>query len=502
MSRSRSGALSVFLLLFLTYAGFFQASTWGAACRFDLARALAERGTIVIDAYQANTGDKALVHGTYYSDKAPLPSFLAVPGVWLGHAIRATLGRPGRDAVWLAMTAGLAVILATGLLTAAGGAVFYRILRDRGTARETAWLATFFVFLGTTLFPYGTLLQGHAPAAAWLLFFFHAAFPAGSANSGERLARWLLAGVAASGALATEYLTGPPLAILGVTALLRHPRAAGRRAAWMAAGAAPGLALLGAYHDAAFGSPFALGYQHVALPFFQRKMSGGLLGIGAPDPRVALRLLFGTYRGLFFACPVLLVAVPGLGAWLRDRARRPEAIAGLLVAAYYLLLNAGYSSWHGGWAIGPRHLVPAIPFLGFGLASALERRPRVAGGLGALSVLFMLAATAVQPEVPEEIGNPIFRHLLPHFVAGELSIGEQGFADLYPEREDPAVPDRWDAFLVGEALRLPGLLALLPTLAIWWALSPFGPLSDRAWRRRAGPRTRSSTPTRSRPGSG
>ena len=35
---------------------------------------------------------------------------------------------------------------------------------------------------------------------------------------------------------------------------------------------------------------------------------------------------------------------------------------------------------------------------------------------------------------------------------GELSIGEQGFGDLYPARTDPAKPDRWDAFLVGEVL--------------------------------------------------
>ncbi|NNE44886.1 MAG: hypothetical protein HKN12_11825 [Gemmatimonadetes bacterium] len=84
----------------------------------------------------------------------------------------------------------------------------------------------------------------------------------------------------------------------------------------------------------------------------------------------------------------------------------------------------------------------------------------------------MLAATAVQPEVPEDIANPLYGHVLPHFLRGEFSVGEQGFGDLLPARLDPAVPDRWDAFLIGEAMRLPGHLALLPVVLVWFIFSP------------------------------
>jgi hypothetical protein len=180
-----------------------------------------------------------------------------------------------------------------------------------------------------------------------------------------------------------------------------------------------------------------------------------------------MKLLFGPFRGLLFACPVVAAAIAGVVLLWRRAAHRLDAAAITIVFVFYWMLNAGYSTWHGGWAIGPRHLVPTLPFLGIGLAAALVRRPRLTCGLAAVSILFMLAATAVQPEVPEDIGNPLFDHLLPHFVRGELSVGEQGFADLYPARADPDVPDRWDAFLLGEALRLPGLSALLPLLAVW-----------------------------------
>jgi len=240
----------------------------------------------------------------------------------------------------------------------------------------------------------------------------------------------------------------------------------------MAAGALPGLFLLGAYHTAAFGSPFALGYQHVALPVYQERMSAGLFGITAPDAGVAVRLLFGPFRGLLFACPVLLFAPIGLGL-IAGRGRRAEVAAIGLVFAYYWLLNAGYATWWGGWAIGARHLVPTIPLLGFGVAAALARWPRAVSGVGAVSVLFMLAATAVQPEVPDDIANPMFDHLLPHFVRGELSVAEQGFGELYPARIDPQEPDRWDAFNLGQVLRLPGLLSLVPLLILWAAALHF-----------------------------
>jgi hypothetical protein len=93
---------------------------------------------------------------------------------------------------------------------------------------------------------------------------------------------------------------------------------------------------------------------------------------------------------------------------------------------------------------------------------------------GIISVFIMLAATAVGPEVPEDIVNPYSNHILPHFFSGDFSIGEQGFGELYPARIDREVPDRWDAFLLGEALRLPRHFALVPIFLVWAALWPWG----------------------------
>ncbi len=470
MRAGRVSSSRVFFFLLLTYAGFFQAATWGSACRLDLARALAERGTIRIDAYHENTGDKALIGGHYYSDKGPLPSFLAVPGVALSHVVKRTKGWPAAQSQFLAFMGGLASLFATGTVVAAGGVAFHRALAARAFDPALAFFATLLVFLGTTIFPYATLLQGHAATAAWLVLAFHAWFP-GEGSPRARRAAW--GGAAAACAIATELFAAPAVLLLAVGSLA-PAGARARRAFAMAAGTLPGLALLGAYHAAAFGSPFAFGYQYVALPFFQEKMSTGVLGVHLPDPRTALRLLVEPYRGLFPSSPILLLAVPGLALLVQRAERRREAIVAFAVFAYYWMLQSGHATWHGGWAIGPRHMIPAIPFLGLGLIVALPAWPRACALAGVLSVVLMLAGTAVGPEIPEEIRNPYAEHVLPHFFTGRLSIGEQGFDEMLPTRIDPAVPDRWDAFLAGEALGLQGLLALLPLILVWAALWPWG----------------------------
>src|SRR5262245_7054529 len=66
-------------LLFASYAYFYQAGGWNQNSRFALVRAILERHTLQIDAYQLHTGDRAVFEGHYYSDKAPGQSLMALP---------------------------------------------------------------------------------------------------------------------------------------------------------------------------------------------------------------------------------------------------------------------------------------------------------------------------------------------------------------------------------------------------------------------------------------
>src|SRR5437588_2781586 len=75
----RQSALALFLLCFGTYAWFYQGGGWNQNSRFDLTRAIVERGTVRIDGYEQNTGDTSFSGGHYYCDKAPGVSFLCAP---------------------------------------------------------------------------------------------------------------------------------------------------------------------------------------------------------------------------------------------------------------------------------------------------------------------------------------------------------------------------------------------------------------------------------------
>ncbi len=79
-SLERLIALLLGAILFASYAYFFQGGGWNPNSRLDLTRTLAERGTIVIGAYVANTGDWARYNGQLYGNTAPGLPRGAAPG--------------------------------------------------------------------------------------------------------------------------------------------------------------------------------------------------------------------------------------------------------------------------------------------------------------------------------------------------------------------------------------------------------------------------------------
>src|SRR5271169_4349145 len=93
-SPRRMRALLIVAVIFFSYAYFYEGAGWNQNSRLDLVRAIVEQGTLRIDAFHQNTGDKALVNGHYYSDKAPGLALLAVPAA---KAVRTLLRSPGVD---------------------------------------------------------------------------------------------------------------------------------------------------------------------------------------------------------------------------------------------------------------------------------------------------------------------------------------------------------------------------------------------------------------------
>jgi len=462
---------ALFALTLGAYAYFYQAGGWNQNARFDLVRAIVERRTLTIDAYESNTGDKAERNGHLYSDKAPGVSLTALPMYAAVHAIRGEARETDR---FQAAASYLCTVWAVALPSALAVVALYVFLVDvmRVGPAVSAAFALAYAF-GTLAFPYSTLLYGHQPAAALAFLAFTVLAVArhrGPAPGGR--SRLAAAGAALGWAVVVEYPAALTAAAVAAYALLSvRPRP---RLAWMAIGAGAAVAVLLGYHILAFGGPFDLPYDFSVQ---QPRHRGLFMGLVAPSLRVLRYLLFDEYRGLFYGSSWLLLAVPGAGFLLRDRRLRAEGLVCVAVALLYLGLNVCLTDWHGGWGMGPRHLVATLPFLAVlaaGVARGGHRRiVLAAGAAGALvSVVLMLAGTAVKPEVPRVEERPFTAFLLPAFSEGRLAVNTQSI-DMATGRGHT----QRRAWNVGELLGLEGRSTLVPL-----GLFAFGVL---AWLRAA-----------------
>lgn len=452
-------------MVLCAYAYFYQAGGWNQNSRFDLTRALVEHGTASIDRTHRNTGDKSRRDGHYYCDKAPGISFLAVPAYAAGHALASPAQTTAGKADFLAWSAYASTVWSVGVPAALAVVALYLLLLAFSIpARKSAALALAYG-LASLAFPYATLLYGHQTCAAFLLIGFALLAGERTRETTPRPAILVGAGLVLGAAVAVEYpaaLAVAPICIYAVATL------APRRRVLVCLGA--GLAAMGlavaAYHWIVFGGPLTLPYDFSTQP---HRSQGVFMGIGAPDPEALWGITFSSYRGLFYSSPWLLLAVPGALYWWRGQKRRPEVLVCATVAILYVWLNASLVDWQGGWAMGSRYLVPAIPFIAILAAGVLTKTPRrrvlgwaragVITLLVAWSAALMLLGTAVKPEVPTRIREPFATFLWPAFRDGHLAISTQSIDSISAPHGGP--PAAWN---LGQIFGLGGLWSLAPLL--------------------------------------
>ena len=424
---SRRAAVALFLLAFGAYAWFYQAGGWNQNSRFDLTRAIAEHGTVRIDAYAANTGDKSLRGGHYYCDKAPGLSWLCVPPFAMSRGAIDTRAYVS-TLFALALPSAIAVVLLAWIL----------IELALPPAAALAWA------LASLALPYSTLLYAHQLVAA----LFVAAFAILLRERSR--AMLMLCGFLLGCAVVCDYT-----AVLGCVVFAVYAR---RRVGWLIAGGLVPALALAAYHTVAFGGPLTTAYAFSTQPW---RHTGVFMGIGLPRGRAVWHLLFTQYRGIFWSMPWLLFAAAG--AFVMFRRRRAEAA--LCTAMFFLFfwLNISIPDWQGGWALGARYLIPTLPFLTILAAAALPHRLARAAftALAVYSFALMLVGTAVKPEVSVMIGNP-FGVNVRTFAEDRVAVNYQSIDSEGPR---PGPLYSWN---LGQKLGLDGRASLLPLL-LWIA---------------------------------
>jgi hypothetical protein len=197
------------------------------------------------------------------------------------------------------------------------------------------------------------------------------------------------------------------------------------------------------YNTYIFGGPLNLGYSYSEL--WLDKHRTGFMSLTLPTLEAVWGITFSPFRGLFLLAPWLLLSLPGFWLWWRSGEQRAEFWVVLAGVAGIFFFNASSGMWWGGFAVGPRYLLPMLPFFVLGAAFAFRAwgdRPAFRLLVG-LAFAWSLAATwgltlAEQAFPPDTLSNPLFEYALPHWLAGNIArnvgtlLGLRGAWSLMP----------------------------------------------------------------------
>ena len=459
----RSIKILLFVILLFSFVYFLPRwADWGTNSRLNLTLAIVDQGTLSIDDYYQNTGDYAHFEGHYYLDKAPGPSFLAVPVYALARPILNL--KPSRDVLNRLATSGafsatlneegsgllpekiynflvlyLITVVLISIPSAFLGVMIFSFLRDLGLGRIWSIVVVLIYAWGTNAFAYANSFNSHQLTAFLIFGAFYLGF---RMRQGYSSWRWIIAaGLMLGYAVICEYPTA--VIALGVFIYIAASVPNWRwNLIFVLSGLPPGL-LLVAYNLAIFHTPLPVGYEYSEL--YTDLHSVGLFSITYPHPQALYGLTFGSYRGLFFVSPVLLVALWGLLImWWRSKEQRREWA---VCIAAFLALFLFYSSsvmWQGGYAVGPRYLVPMLPFLVMGFLPFLAKWGKktwasiLIGALSLVSFFVVWAETIGSQSFPDWTVNPLINYSLPALFRNDIArnigmgVGLNGWVSLIP----------------------------------------------------------------------
>ncbi|TKJ30794.1 MAG: hypothetical protein CEE40_03800 [Chloroflexi bacterium B3_Chlor] len=370
--KSNDRALALALLFFLlsvyllTYSGALHSSDGQAM--FSVAESVVRRADYDINQIRwmgLQQGDFGL-DGDLYCHKGLPTSLLTIPLIWVGIVVP----------FWGVVQTGM---LFNVIVTAVTGVLVFLYVRRLGYSPRTALISGLVFGLGTMAWPYAKYFFSEPLTGLSLVacayFLLHLASGEGI-RSGLKPA--LLSGFFLGLAVAARFANAVMVPLFGgalVAYLLRAEgmtewskmranslRLLSRRWPELGAFVLPlvlWVLVIAAYNHLRFGSPFTTGYLSLEESF-STPWTTGILG-----------LLISPGRSIFIYCPVLLALIPAWPPFFRRH--RLEAIFLALISLSYLLVYGKWFMWHGGFAWGPRFLVPTLPLLIIMLAPLVER---------------------------------------------------------------------------------------------------------------------------------
>jgi hypothetical protein len=436
-TNSRIG-LALFLFFFGLYALTSSGNPFRVPDEFEVyfqAEHLADAGDISVpQTLEIRQNGEPIFFGKFgrdgkpYAPYGPGVAFLILPFHLAGRAVAALAGVPRlpmpNGIAWEFLVGGITT-LSMAFFAALAVSGFRRAALALGASRDRAMALAFLLGATTALWVYGTTLYSEALLAA--CFIWSAALLLEARTSTPDFARPRV--LAAAALIAIAGLTKPTALVIApafVIALLLQEGVADkarlRAAGTLALAIAAATFVQVGWNVWRFGAFLDFGYNLGAMvphppphPF-------------APGdvPRGLAVQLFAPGKSIFVWAPALLLSIAALpDAWRRERAM----VVGLAVTvAAALLFYAAFLYPEGGYAHGPRHLVPLVPLCLLPAVLTPRVPTRLAAFCAALG--FAVCGAAVSVSYLEDQSPPS---------AGQSS-------GPYYERIDPAPGRPWNRY--------------------------------------------------------
>jgi hypothetical protein len=268
---------------------------------------------------------------------------------------------------------------------------FHRRLLSGGCNEVQATVIVLAAGLGSMALYYGAMYSAQSLACllAWHAILLLYDGTGRSTGVPSRIS-CMVAGLLGGAAIAIDY---PSAVLLTIALLFAFPGLNNDARLRVLASSFAVLGLLALYQFEAFGSPFDTPYHHrfwvsskIVTDQGLAEFEQGITPVANPPrPKVMAQLCFGLYKGFFIYSPILLLGLLGHVAGLRETGpRRLLHVGSLLVFLSYLTLNStlgaqledyGHHFWGGLSNLwGPRHLLPVIPVLAWGILRLDWRR--------------------------------------------------------------------------------------------------------------------------------
>lgn len=445
---------NIFLLTFLISNIFLSSyflDTWNTPNSVSKALPILtyyENKSLKINNYHELTMDKVKIGESYYSDKAPLPTFIMIPLYIVLKALN--INKPGNAHLydqhpvhaWKSVniddgrpyqTVKLFLILLLGSFFI-GSLPFafmvyltlkYSIEKQSDSSTMVlimlGWYGSYvFVYSGTF---FNHVFAGFLLLASYILLKFEK--------------RYLASGFFAGLSFLTEYTTGVVFVIWPLLILMNEKNF--KNSLMFILGILPSLGCILSYNYLITGNALVMLNSYHSYPLFGDQLSKNYgFSISNINLKSIWGLSFSPYMGLFIFSPIILLVFYKLfGNFIAKTINIKSFLTDYLIALsiIYFFLISSFFTWWGGWSLGPRYLIPLSCLLIFEGIRYLNRNNisrlaylfvtafgLISSWLSKATLMYMIPdKTSSMKAAPAEDMKPIFDLIIPAFTGKQFN---------------------------------------------------------------------------------